>query len=308
MTPAATPPSRPLFPFALPPPLERAALPARVDLVVLDLDGTCLDQHQQLHPRTEAAALQAGERVPVVIDTGRMYRSALPWARRLGVRAPLVCYQGALVQAMPDPDPGEGLAYGKVIATEPLDPAAVSRTIAIAREHGWHRQSYVDDVLLCEEDRPEAREYSRIGGIPIRFVDDLELAVAGGTIKVVCVIGDLQEAALCRRVLTEAVGSIARVTPSLPQFIEITSLKAGKAAGLRRVCTQLGIDPAYAVAVGDAPNDVDMFQAVGFAVAVRGALDEVLRHADCTCAPPEEGGVADVLAALGLSPAGGEVS
>jgi Cof subfamily protein (haloacid dehalogenase superfamily) len=285
----------------VPPPLQRAVLPERVDLVVLDLDGTCLDANQQLHPRTEAAARQAGERVPVVIDTGRMYRSALPWARRLGVKDPLVCYQGALVQAMPDPDPGEGIAYGRVIATEPLDPTAVTRTIAIAREHGWHRQSYVDDILLCEEDRPEAREYSRIGGIPIRFVDDLEQAVAGGTIKVVCVIGDPEQAALCRRVLTAAVGSLARVTPSLPQFIEITSLRAGKAAGLRRVCTFLGVDPARAVAVGDAPNDVDMFQAVGFAVVVRGALDEVLREADCTCAPPDEGGVADVLVALGLS-------
>jgi hydroxymethylpyrimidine pyrophosphatase-like HAD family hydrolase len=38
-------------------------------------------------------------------------------------------------------------------------------------------------------------------------------------------------------------------------------------------------------------------------VAVRGALDEVLRHADCTCPPPQEAGVADVLTALGLATA-----
>jgi Cof subfamily protein (haloacid dehalogenase superfamily) len=278
-------------------------LPERVDLISVDLDGTCLDARQRLHPRTEAAVRQAGKRVPVVINTGRMYRSALPWARRLGVHAPLVCYQGALVQAMPDPDPGEGLAYGTVIATEPLDPVAVDRTIAIARDRGWHRQSYVGDELLCEEDRVEAREYSRIGGVTIRFVDDLLVAVAGGTVKVVCVIGDPQEAALCRTVLTQALGSMARVTPSLPQFIEITSPRAGKAAGLRHVCDHLGVDAAFAVGIGDAPNDIDMLQAVGFAVAIGGALDEVLRHADCTCPPPEEAGVAEVLIALGLAAA-----
>lgn len=303
MTRSATPSPRPLFPFAVPPPLARATLPERVDLVALDLDGTCLDTNQQLHPRTEAAVRQAGERVPVVINTGRMYRSALPWARRLGVHAPLICYQGALVQAMPDPDPGEGLVYGAVIATEPLDPVAVSRAIAIAREHGWHRQSYVDDSLICEEDRREVHEYSRIGGVPIHFVDDLELAVAGGTIKVVCVVDDLDEAALCRTVLTEAIGSMARVMPSLPQFIEITSPRAGKASGLRRLCAHLGVDPAFAAAVGDAPNDADLLEAVGFGVVVTGALDEVLRHADCTCPPPEAGGVADVLIALGLATA-----
>ena len=61
-----------------PPPLALAVLPERVEMVVLDLDGTCLDFHQQLHPRIEAAVRQAGERVPVAIASGRMYRSVLP--------------------------------------------------------------------------------------------------------------------------------------------------------------------------------------------------------------------------------------
>ena len=57
------------------------------------------------------------------------------------------------------------------------------------------------------------------------------------------------------------------------------------------------------VAVGDAPNDVDMLEAVGFGVAVEGALEEVLGAADATCPPPDRAGVADLLAALGLAAA-----
>ncbi len=286
---------------AAPPPLAQAVLPERVEMVALDLDGTCLDFQQQLHPRIEAAVRQAGERVPVAIATGRMYRSALPWARRLGVRAPLICYQGALVQAMPDPDPGEGLIYGRLISTETLDAATAQLAIAVAREHGWHRQAYVDDSLYCEEDRPEARLYAHVGAVPIEFVDDLAVAVAGGTVKVVVVILDRDEAVRCRVAMTEALGARARVTPSYPQFIEIASPHAGKGPAVRRLAADLGIDPSRAVAIGDAPNDVDMLEAVGFGVAVEGGLEEVLRAADATCAPPQQGGVADVLTALGLA-------
>jgi len=286
-----------------PPPLASASLPERVDLVALDLDGTCLDMKQRLHPRIQAAVRAAGRRVPVVIASGRMYRSAQPWARRMGVRAPLICYQGALIQAMPDPDPGEGLQYGPVIDIEPLDPVSARIAIAVAREHGWHRQVYADDRLVCEEDRSEAHLYAQISGVEIGFVPDLDPVVADGTVKVVCVVVSQPEAVRCRAALTEALGERARVLPSIPEFIEVNSPRAGKAAALRRLCDHLGVDIAHAVAIGDAPNDGDMLDAVGFGVAVEGGLDEILRHADCTCAPPERAGVADVLAALGLPPA-----
>jgi Cof subfamily protein (haloacid dehalogenase superfamily) len=272
-------------------------------MLVVDLDGTCLDFHQQLHPRTEAAVRQAGERVPVVVATGRMYRSALPWARRLEVRAPLVCYQGALIQAMPDPDPGEGLAYGRVVHTEVLDADVARRAIEVAREHGWHRQAYIDDNLLCEEDRVEARAYARIGAVPIRFVADLAAAVAGGTVKVVCVMLDPEEAVRCRQAMAAALGDRARVTPSLPQFLEVSSPRAGKGPAVVRLAAELGVELSGVVAIGDAPNDSDMLEVAGFGVAVEGAPDEVLVAADCTCPPPREAGVAEVLAALGLATA-----
>jgi hydroxymethylpyrimidine pyrophosphatase-like HAD family hydrolase len=91
------------------------------------------------------------------------------------------------------------------------------------------------------------------------------------------------------------------VTPSLPQFIEVASPRTGKGPAVRRLAEGLGVDLSWAVAIGDAPNDVDMLEAVGFGIAVEGALPEVLGHAACTCPPPEEGGVADVLVALGLA-------
>ncbi len=76
----------------------------RIRLVALDLDGTLIGEDLRLRPRTVAtirAAVAGG--VHVAIVTGRMTSSALPFARELGLRAPLVGLQGALVREMPAP-------------------------------------------------------------------------------------------------------------------------------------------------------------------------------------------------------------
>ena len=77
-------------------------------VVVIDLDGTTIDYRQQLHPRVRDAVRAVAAHVPVIVATGRMYRSSLPWAVELGVHEPLVCYQGALVREMPQDDGSPG--------------------------------------------------------------------------------------------------------------------------------------------------------------------------------------------------------
>ncbi len=291
---------------ATPPPIATAPLPARRPrLVLLDLDGTCLDlRDQSLHPRTRdavRAAVHGG--ATVVIASGRMYRSALPWARELQVAAPLVCYQGAVVRAMPrEGDPlVDGVPLGEVLFEDALSGDVALHALEVARRGGWHRQAYQDEQLLCEEDRPEAHLYARIAGVPITFVDDLAPRLQRGSTKFVCVVEDAAEVQRCEDALRDAMGERARVKRSLPPFVEITDPQAGKGNALRRLAAHLGIDVGDSVAVGDAPNDADMLAVAGYAVAVEGAPEELLRVADAVCAPPAGAGVAAVLERLGLA-------
>ncbi|HEY8296765.1 MAG TPA: HAD family hydrolase, partial [Candidatus Baltobacteraceae bacterium] len=67
-------------------------------LVALDIDGTLIGRDLIVHPRVVEAIAQMQRRgVRGALVTGRMYRSALPYARRLKLDAPVVCYQGAAV-------------------------------------------------------------------------------------------------------------------------------------------------------------------------------------------------------------------
>ncbi|HEX6493173.1 MAG TPA: HAD family hydrolase, partial [Candidatus Dormibacteraeota bacterium] len=234
----------------------------------------------------------------VVIATGRMYVSALPWAREMGVTAPLLCYQGALVREQPD---GDGAGAGRVLFEDPVDPAAAEESLRIARAGGWHYQAYQDDRLLCEEDRPEAHLYARIAQVDIHLVDDLVPVLRRGSTKVVCVVDDPDEVVRCEAAMRRGLDGRALVTRSLPQFVEITNPVASKGRALRRLCEHLGVALDEVAAVGDAPNDSDMLTVAGFSVAVEGAPERLLVHADAVCAPAESAGVADVLEALGLA-------
>ena len=266
--------------------------------LLLDLDGTVLDYAVRLHPRIRAAVRNAANKLPVVIATGRMYRSALPWARALGVRAPLVCYQGALVRELPHEDD----AAGAVLLEQGVSPAAALRALQVCRRHRWYFQAYADDRILCDEDRPEGALYTQISGVERTFVPDLEPIVrSGGSTKGVAVVTDPDEAVRCRAVLADALAGSARVTPSRPEFIEVVSPDVSKAAACALVCERCGVEIAHAVAFGDGVNDIEMLDAAGFAVAVRGAPPEVQEHVDAVCAGPEDGGVADALRALEIA-------
>ena len=265
--------------------------------LAVDLDGTALSKGAFLHPRIRAAVRAAAACLPVIVATGRMYVSALPWVRELGVTEPLVCYQGAMVRTLPD---GER-PLGTVLLDDPLAPDAAVRALQLARQHDWHFQVYQDEVLLCERDRPELHMYTEVAGVGFTIVPDLEPLLGRGTPKAVCVIEDEHEVRRCMAAMRDALDGLARVTQSRAQYVEMISPQASKAAACELVCERQDIRLLDAVAIGDAPNDIELLDAAGFAVVVdSGRHPDLLTHADATCAPPTEGGVADVLEALGL--------
>ena len=70
-----------------------------IRLLALDLDGTLIDETLRISPRVQRAlhrAIDAG--VHVTLATGRPFSQTRHYAQQLGIAAPLICFQGALVQ------------------------------------------------------------------------------------------------------------------------------------------------------------------------------------------------------------------
>ena len=92
--------------------------------------GDCL----AISPRVRQSIAAAHRRgVTVTIATGRMLEVAGPYAQRLGITAPLICYQGGLVQALSSASP---------LFIAPMETTLVHELLAWASPRGWHAVLY----------------------------------------------------------------------------------------------------------------------------------------------------------------------
>ena len=133
-----------------------------IKLIAIDLDDTLLDNRQQLSPRTLAVLQQAMRNgVAVTIATGRMFQSALPFATELGIKLPLITYNGALIRQ------GDN---GETIFHRPIETALAQELADLFRRRNWYLQKYVDDRLYVAELDENARfyaDYAKVEAIPL---------------------------------------------------------------------------------------------------------------------------------------------
>ncbi len=253
--------------------------------LAVDVDGTLVDHTLEIRPRN----LEALQRViaggcRVIIATGRMYRSALKYAEAIGTEELMICYQGAVVRSR----------AGEILREWPVPPAEAVAALEMARAQDLHINLYRDDAFYVERMGWGAKRYAEVAQMEPQLVPDLmELAQQGST-KIVFVdkperLRELEP--LARRTVEPR----ARVTFSLPDFLEVVDATASKGAALAFICEAAGIRPSEVIAVGDAPNDVEMFRYAGLALAPRTSFPEALAEADAIIAPPGEDGIAELV-------------
>ncbi len=270
----------------LPPGLDARAVRA----VAMDLDGTVLDETFQPSARTtEAIASAEAAGIACLVATGRMFVSARRIAAQLGIRRPLVCYQGALVA---DPVSGEVLVHRPIEA-----PLAREILRAMPTEHARHSNLYIDDELYVWEENEATRRYSQVSGVEMHIVGPLADWIERPTTKIVTV-GRPEEMDVLRDELQPLFGSRAFIAKSLPYFLEFAAPGVSKASGLALLADLLGFSPEQAVAVGDAENDREMLDWAGCGLAVANASDLLKGEADAVIPSVHDDGVAQLLEAL----------
>ena len=269
-------------------------LPAALDAgtvraVAMDLDRTILPETLELRPRLIAAvkAVAAAGVVPIVA-TGRMLRSSRPFALQLGVTAPLICYQGALIA---DPQSGEWLRH------EPMPVPLAREVIEACRKRDQHCNVYVDDELYVDELNAYALEYARHAKLEAHPVGDLERWLTEPTTKIV-VVGEPELLDTLQVKLRAQFGDRLFIAKSLPFFLEVAQPGVSKGSALEWVCDRISIEPARVVSFGDGANDFELLRDAGFGVAIEGADQILLDEAEATVPGPEHDGVARFLEAL----------
>jgi len=258
-------------------------------LVAIDLDGTIVNRDGVIVPGAGDAVQRLLARdVGVTLATGRMYQPSNRFAQELGLSAPLICYQGALIR-----EPGDGA----VLWHKPL-PLPLARTVMTEiRREGIHQYAYLDGAVYVEELREGDVLYAQRNGVELKLVDDLA-ALCGGQPTEIAARGTPDEIDRLIAGIRVRCGSGVIVNKVHASFCEIAHAGSGKGNALTFLAERLGIPQSETVAIGDSPNDVSMLEWAGLGIAVGDAPDEVRAAADWVIGDGAQGSFCTAVARL----------
>ena len=271
---------------------EDPAIPTERLLIVLDIDGTVLLEDETLSPGVVEAiahAHRAGHEV--MIATGRSWEGTRDIIRALGI-APefVVCSNGAVVLARVDADE---LDYERW-HIETFDPAEV---LTLLRAHLPHARYLVE---LPDGERLFTEHLEDWNLIHARQVSFEELGMQP-VCRIVVVAPEQAEQDFVDLVARIGLNQVSYAV-GWTAWLDIAPQGVDKSTGLELVRTELGVDPAHVLVMGDGRNDVGMFRWAlehgGRAVAMEQGPQEVRDAAGETTLSVEAGGVAAVLRAL----------
>jgi Cof subfamily protein (haloacid dehalogenase superfamily) len=255
---------------------------------MMDLDGTLLDRHSHVTPRTRAVLERAhAEGIAVAVATGRSYALVRYFTRGLPLSGPQITFNGAIVV-----DP----LTGKPTFLQALPVALVHPVLAFLAEHGVYTCYYTEDTIYV---RAHAAPLER-ALVPSDFspqpvvVPDLGSLFHLPCIKLV-VVAKPEEITQLRPLAAATFGDRLYITQTASVLLEFLHPAVSKGAALREVMRYLELDAAEVIAFGDSHNDIEMLQVAGTGVAMANAGSEVRAVADCIAPSNEEDGIAVVL-------------
>jgi hypothetical protein len=265
-------------------------------MLAADIDGTLLDSRAELRPRTREAlqrAVQAG--IHVVLSTGRRYRTALPFAREIGLALPLICHSGALVK-----DTGSH----RSIHTCPLARGSYELLLDTLAEQGLTPMVYTDsydtgaDFFIQQNLRLTSyhEDYLAKNDGHFHAVGSLASDVAAPVVQV-CTFAELEALEAVRPRLHERLDGHATVhllssAKYLGYFLEFQNVAASKWGAVVTTARDCGIAAPEIVAVGDDENDISMLRGAGVGVAMGNASHAVKSADDVVTAANDDDGVA----------------
>lgn len=226
-----------------------------IKLIAIDLDDTLLDSKLAVSPRACEAIRQAvAKGITVTIATGRMYCSALAYAKQLKLDVPLITYNGGLIKAC---------LSGEVLMHRPVERELALAVLALCRENGWYIQTYINDKLYVKECNDYSSYYSRMSGAPANAIGDRLYAAEQAPTKML-IMSTEEGTKEAYRTVKEQFGDKLTMAISKPTFMEITHPLANKGLALAYLADKLGIKQEEVMAVGDSGNDLPMIQYAGW--------------------------------------------
>ena len=259
-------------------------------LIVLDLDGTLLTSDQQISAYTHTIltkAKQAGHEV--MIATGRPYRASQQYYKQLGLKTPIVNFNGAYVH--------HPLLKNWGHRHSPIDMTVVKDVVESVHQYEYDNliAEIKDDVYLHKDDRSLMKILG--SGDPMIVAGNLtntlpsdptSLLIHAQEENVAVIRGHLQN------VHAELIEHRRWGAPF--SVVEIVKKGLNKAVGIDYIAKQMGIPQSRIIAFGDEDNDLEMIDYAGIGVAMGNGIHALKSIANEITSSNNEDGIGHFLA------------
>ncbi|MEG1642282.1 MAG: Cof-type HAD-IIB family hydrolase [Synergistaceae bacterium] len=257
-------------------------------LIAVDIDGTILNSNTRLTERTKLALQKAmTQGIHVITATGRMYPSALPFVKQIGMTSPCVFYNGAAIR---NPITGETI-YEKSLGIN-----LTRDVIGFYHDHGWYVQIYYNDKLFVMDSTDTKCKYYesivKVKAIPMG-IDFWDFDV--DATKLLGIALDEKTFQKMARVTKGRFAHRLHASTSWSSFVEMVHSDVNKAYGVEMAAKTLGIKREDIMAFGDAGNDKEMIEWAGCGVAMGNAPQYLKDMADIVAPTNDDDGVAQII-------------
>ena len=266
--------------------------------VVVDLDGTVVDESLVISPATLAAFEALHERnIKCIVATGRMFPSSLTFVHQLKVVEPVIAYQGGMVRGLN----GAGTADNPypMLFHCPVDLDVAREIIDHIQRQKLHANVYVDDHLYTNELNEKSVYYQSISGVVPEPVEDLQDALTGPPTKIMII--DERCEALVKEIRTIYPDRVSACM-SRSHFCEIVHHDVSKWKAVAFLLDRFGLTPDQVMAIGDQENDLSMITQAGLGIAMGNAPEHVKQQAKWVTKSVEDDGVAHAIDTWILNP------
>ena len=257
-------------------------------LLVLDVDGTLLNDEREISKRTLAALLKVQQMgVRIVLASGRPTYGLMPVAKTLELGnygGFVLSYNGCqIIKAQ----------NGEILFERRINPEMLPYLEKKARKNGFAIFTYHDDTLITDSpDNEYIKNEALLNNLKIIKEDEFSTAIDFAPCK--CMLVSDKEKALIglEQHWEKRLAGTLDAFRSQPYFLEVVPCGVNKANTLGALLEHLGVTREEVIAVGDGVCDVTMLQLAGMGVAMGHSQDSVKVCADYVTASNEEDGVA----------------
>lgn len=257
-------------------------------LLVLDVDGTLLNDEREISKRTLAALLKVQQMgVRIVLASGRPTYGLMPLAKTLELGnygGFALSYNGCqIIKAQ----------NGEILFERRINPEMLPYLEKKARKNGFAIFTYHDDTLITDSpDNEYIKNEALLNNLKIIKEDEFSTAIDFAPCK--CMLVSDKEKALIglEQHWEKRLAGTLDAFRSEPYFLEVVPCGVNKANTLGALLEHLGVTREEVIAVGDGVCDVTMLQLAGMGVAMGHSQDSVKVCADYVTASNEEDGVA----------------